>query len=257
MNLFLIAAILLFLYMNGWFGISLLKKRNDIADIAWGAGFILLAWFSFFYAETAGLRGIIVCILVSIWGIRLSGYIHRRNKGAAEDFRYQEWRNAWGKSFYIRSYLQVYMLQGFFLFLIALPVLIINTSSGSPLKITDIAGFIIWAGGFLLESIADHQLAQFKKNRANKGKIMESGLWKYSRHPNYFGEVVLWWGIGIMGLGVPGGWIGLAGPLTITVLILFVSGVPMLEKKYEGRSDFEAYKRRTSVFIPLPPREHR
>lgn len=256
MSLFVIAGILLFIYMSGWFVISLLKKRNDVADIAWGIGFILLAWFSYFYAGHSGIRGLAGCIMVSIWGIRLSGYIFQRNRGKSEDFRYQAWRNAWGNLFYIRSYFQVYLLQGLFLYLISLPILFINGSVATPFTFTDYAGILIWVTGFLIEAIADAQLAKFIRLPLNKGKIMQTGLWQYSRHPNYFGEVVLWWGIGITGLGVPGGWIGLAGSLTITLLILFVSGVPMLEKKYEGREDFEEYKKRTSRFILLPPRRN-
>jgi steroid 5-alpha reductase family enzyme len=131
-----------------------------------------------------------------------------------------------------------------------LPVLFINLGTGGPLGFFDLVGFLVWITGFYFESTGDAQLARFVRDPINKGKIMQSGLWKYTRHPNYFGEVTQWWGIFIISLSVPFGIFTIIGPLTITYLILFVSGVPMLEKKYAGRADFEAYKKRTSVFFP-------
>ena len=239
MNYFLILILILFIYMSLWFVVSLIKKRNDVADVAWGLGFVLLASVSYFISEASGVRGILVGILVSIWGLRLAWHIHARNKGKAEDYRYLAWRKEWGKWFYIRSYFQVYLLQGTLLFLIILPVLIINKSIGGGL-------------GLYFESVGDAQLARFIKNPANKGKLMQSGLWAYTRHPNYFGEVTQWWGIWLIALSVPNGWLGIIGPVTITFLILKVSGIPMLEKKMKENPEFADYKQRVSVFIPLP-----
>lgn len=245
---------LLFVYMNLWFIISLIKKRNDVADTAWGLGFILLAWTSFYLSGTSELRGLIICLLVSIWGFRLAWHIHKRNKGKPEDSRYQKWRIDWEKWFYVRSYFQVYLLQGALLFVIALPILLINKSPGSPLGIFDFLGVAIWLFGFYFESVGDAQLAKFIKNPKNKGKLMQSGLWAYTRHPNYFGEVTQWWGIWLIALSVPAGLLAIAGPLTITFLILKVSGIPMLEKKMEKNPDFAQYKKRVSKFIPIPKR---
>jgi steroid 5-alpha reductase family enzyme len=240
--------------MNFWFIVSLLKKRNDVADIAWGLGFVLVAWASHFIAHEFSLRILIVNTLVTIWGLRLALHIYTRNKGKAEDFRYKAWREQWGKWFLVRSYLQVFLLQGLFLFLISLPVIFINQNRG-PISIFDFLGIAVWIIGFYFEAVGDWQLSQFIKDPSNKGKIIQSGLWKYSRHPNYFGEVVQWWGIFLMAISLPNGIITIIGPLTITILILFVSGIRMLEKKYAGRADFEDYKRRTSAFIPLPPKK--
>ncbi len=252
---FLTLAIVLFVYMNFWFVLSLIKKRNDIADVAWGLGFVLLTWVSFFMMRTMQPMAILVATLVTVWGLRLAWHIHERNKGKAEDYRYLEWRKAWGKWFYLRSYAQVYLLQGLFLYLIVSPVLVINSAQGSLVSALSIIGIIVWAIGFFFESVGDRQLAQFIRNPANKGKLMTSGLWAYTRHPNYFGEVTQWWGIWLVALGVPTfGLISIIGPLTITFLILKVSGVPMLEKKMEQHPDFAAYKRRVSVFFPLPPK---
>jgi steroid 5-alpha reductase family enzyme len=250
MNIYFTLALILFLYMSFWFVVSLLKKRNDVADVAWGLGFMLLAWTSFFIGAGSGLRGLLVNILVSAWGLRLAWHIYSRNKGKTEDYRYLAWRREWGKWFYLRSYLQIYILQGFLLFLIALPVLIINTNQSTSLRWFDLIGVAIWLLGFLFEVIGDAQLARFLKNPANKGKLMQSGLWAYTRHPNYFGEVTLWWGMWLIATPVPYGVLGVIGPITITFLILKVSGIPMLEKEMEKHPDFLEYKKRTSMFIP-------
>jgi len=253
MNYYFTLAVMLFVYMSLWFFISLVKQRNDVADTAWGLGFVFLAWVSFFLSGATTRHGFLVNILVTTWGVRLAWHIYRRNRGKPEDYRYAVWRKEWGKWFYIRSYLQVYLLQGLFLFLIVLPVLFINHGIGEPLGLFDLIGVLVWIAGFYFESIGDMQLARFIRDPSNKGKIMQGGLWKYTRHPNYFGEVTQWWGIFIIALSIPYGIFTIIGPFTITYLILFVSGVPMLEKKYSGRADFEAYKQRTSVFIPWFP----
>ena len=189
----------------------------------------------------------LVCVLVSIWGIRLAWHIHARNKGKGEDYRYLAWRKQWGNWFYLRSYLQVYLLQGVLLFLISLPLFVINAQGGGSLGLLDFVGVFVWLIGFIFETVGDAQLARFIQNPLNKGKLMQGGLWGYTRHPNYFGEVTLWWGIGIISLSVPyGGW-GLLGPVIITYLILKVSGIPLLEKKMEQHPDFPG-----GIVIPPP-----
>lgn len=252
MNYYPTLILVLFIYMSLWFVVSLIKKRNDVADVAWGLGFILMTWTSFFLSGDSGTRGLLVGVLVSIWGLRLAWHIHARNKGKAEDYRYLAWRKEWGKWFYLRSYVQVYLLQGMFLFLIVMPVLLINKSAGTALGLLDFLGVTVWLFGFYFESVGDAQLARFIKDPANKGKLMQGGLWAYTRHPNYFGEVTQWWGLWIIAFSVPNGWVGIIGPVTITFLILKVSGIPMLEKKMEENPEFAEYKRKTSVFIPLP-----
>lgn len=253
MNFYLFIAAVLFGYMTAWYGVGILLKRNDVADIAWGLGFVTLAWISLFISGFSD-KGLIATILVTIWGVRLASHIYRRNKNKPEDYRYQAWRSEW-KNFILRSYLQIYLLQGLFLYLIALPFLLINHSFISGITALDIVGIAIWLVGFYFESVGDSQLKQFISNPNNKGKIMNVGLWKYSRHPNYFGEVTQWWGIFILALSIPYGYLTVIGPLTITILILFVSGIPLLEKKREGRADWEEYKKHTSIFFPLPSRK--
>jgi steroid 5-alpha reductase family enzyme len=255
MRTFLISIVAVLLYMAGWFVAAQVRGRNDIADIAWGLGFILVAVVSLVTGDLYPPRGLLVSGLVLIWGLRLALHIHGRNRGRGEDPRYRRWREEWGKWFVLRSFLQVFMLQGILLLMVAIPVVFVNQAPPKPLGWLDLLGLAVWLYGFGFEAVGDRQLLTFIRNPANKGKLMTSGLWRYTRHPNYFGEVTLWWGIWLMTLALPGGWITVIGPLTITVLILKVSGIPMLEKPYEDRADFQEYKRHTSAFFPLPPRD--
>lgn len=255
MSYFLTLALVLFLSMNFWFLLSLIRKRNDVADVAWGLGFVLLTWVAFFLVGTYEPRQLLVTFLVTLWGLRLAWHIHARNSKKGEDPRYKVWREQWGKWFLLRSYFQVYILQGFFLYLIILPVLYIQRYGGPALNILDLIGVLVWGLGFYFESVGDRQLRAFIKDASNQGKILTSGLWQYTRHPNYFGEVTQWWGIWLIALSVTGSFWTLIGPMTITYLIVFVSGIPMLEKRYEGNQEFEEYKKKTSVFFPLPQRK--
>ncbi len=241
------------LYMTCWFIAARIRDRNDIADVAWGPGFILVAAVSLVSGGVYSIRGILVSVLVLIWGVRLAMHIHNRNRGRAEDPRYRTWREEWGEWFVLRSFLQVFMLQGILLVMVAVPVITANQAAPAPLALSDFPGLATWLCGFGFEVIGDRQLHLFVRNPQNRGKLMTSGLWRYTRHPNYFGEVTLWWGIWLMTLPLQGGWLAVVGPLTITMLILKVSGIPMLEKPYEDRADFREYKRRTSAFFPLPP----
>lgn len=220
--------------MTLWYVVSVAKKRNDIADTAWGLGFILVTLFNLIFNPRFKL--LISLILISVWGIRLAIHIYQRNKNKPEDSRYEAFKSS--------PYFKVFITQGFFMWLICWPIII---SAGS-FNILSILGILIWLFGFYFEATADSQLKKFISNPQNKGKIMQSGLWSYSRHPNYFGEVTLWWGIWLLNFNY--NWLSLIGPVTITYLILQVSGVPLLEKKYQGNPEFEDYKKRVSVFIP-------
>ncbi len=246
-------ALALFLYINIWFVVACIKKRNDVADIAWGLGFVLMSWLALLFSEHS-MRSLLVNTLVTIWGLRLTWHIARRNSGKPEDKRYAEWRAQW-KYFYCRSYVQIFLLQGLILFLVMLPILHIHGSASVDLGLVDAIGVLMWIVGFVFELVGDHQLKMFLLNPMNRGKIMDSGLWAYSRHPNYFGEVTQWWSIFLLAVSLPFGFLTVVSPLLITLLIVFVSGVPMLEKKYAGRPDFETYKKRTSMLFPLPNRK--
>jgi steroid 5-alpha reductase family enzyme len=246
-------ALAIWAYMNLIFILAIIRKDNSIVDSAWGMGFVLVALVSLDYTNGPVLRSLVVTALVGIWGGRLAWHIWRRNRGHGEDFRYARWRREWGRWFLLRSYFQIYMLQGILLFTIAYPILLINRSRTPGFTLLDGAGILIWTAGFLFEAIGDRQLARFKQDPAHRGRIMTEGLWSWTRHPNYFGESVMWWGIFIVALNVPGGWTAICSPLVITLLLTKVSGVPMLEKKYAENAEFQAYARRTPAFFPRIP----
>jgi steroid 5-alpha reductase family enzyme len=236
------------------FILAQILKDNSIIDIAWGLGFVLVAWFLFFFYPPAYPRKVILLLLVSIWGIRLAAYIFLRRRGKAEDFRYRAFRTKWKRYFFLKMFFKIFMFQGILLTVISIPVILVSGSEPSPLGIFDYSGMLVFGVGFLFEAIADHQKSVFKRLPENSGRLMTRGLWRFSRHPNYFGESLLWWGIWILSLSVPTGWIGIISPALLTYLLVFVSGIPMLEKSYAGRPDFIEYKARTSVFIPWFPR---
>jgi steroid 5-alpha reductase family enzyme len=254
-NLFMTAAVMILIYMTLVFILALLKKNNGVVDIAWGLGFILVSSAVFILRGHGRSRQWLALALVWIWGGRLARHIFRRNWGREEDFRYAAWRRQWGKYVIIRSFGQIFMLQGMLMLLVMAPVLLIVGREQPPLSAPDGLGLLVWLTGFAFEAVGDRQLAAFIRDPANRGKLMTGGLWRYTRHPNYFGEASLWWGMGILALSAPRGWLGLVGPVVITFLLFFISGVPLLEKKYRGRPDWEQYKKRTSIFLPWFPRK--
>jgi len=250
LNLILYSACGIFIFMSLIFVIACLIKDNSIVDIAWGSGFILVALESFFLEPGFVTRQILVTALIFIWGTRLATHIAIRKRGRGEDFRYAKWRKEWNKWFFIRSFFQIYMLQGFLLLIIAYPIILINHSQKEGIEFLDILGLFIWAIGFFFEAVGDYQLLKFKKKPENKGKIINQGLWRLTRHPNYFGETAMWWGIFLMALSLRNGWTSIVSPLMITFLLLKVSGITMLEKKYVGNKEFEEYAKRTNAFFP-------
>lgn len=257
--------LLLLVYFTLWYAAATVLRNASIVDIGWGLGFVLLAAWQL--ARGASVMGFVLAIPVWLWGIRLALHIGSRNLRKPEDFRYAAFRREWGKSYPMRSYFQLFLFQGLLMAIIALPFLFGIGLAGAPTGIQTVGnglsawghpmllagGLLIWLEGFLLEAVADKQLKKFTANSENKGKIIQNGLWRYSRHPNYFGEALSWWGIYLVALsvGTPG-WT-IISPIAITLLIRYVSGVPMLEKRMVGKSGYGDYVRRTSIFIPMMP----
>lgn len=255
LNLVMIIVGAVFVYMNLLFLMAMAKKKNDIVDIAWGLGFILISLLSLFIIPGYHWRRGLLSVLVSTWGIRLAMYLYYRNKGRAEDFRYAQWKQQWGKHWVIRSYLQVFIIQGFFMLSIAYPLFMFTESRYDGFNWLDLAGLLLWMLGFFFETVGDWQLASFKQRPSNRGKIMDKGLWRLTRHPNYFGESCLWWGIYLIVLSNYHGWLGIFSPLIITILLLKVSGIPLLEKKYQTNAAYRDYVNKTSSFIPWKPKK--
>jgi steroid 5-alpha reductase family enzyme len=250
-----VAALTIFIYMSAAFGVALLRKRNDLADIAWGMGFILVALVTGLLNGPYTARKVAILIMVIIWGLRLALYIGARNLGQGEDFRYAQWRKDWGDAWQRKTFVNVFMIQGLFMWMVSLPIVVANATDRGGWGLLSTLGVLVWAFGLAFEAIGDQQLAAFRQNPKNKGQIITTGLWRYTRHPNYFGEATLWWGVWLVALGAPWGWAAVLGPITITYLLRFVSGVPMLEKRTEGRPGWEAYKRRTNAFVPWFPKK--
>ncbi len=261
MQTLLITLGLLFVYMCVAFGISLLRKDNGTADIAYGWGFVLVAWSTYLLGNSS-LVGFIMSLLATIWALRLSVRIYRRSRGKPEDFRYAAWRREWGGTFVWRSFLQVYMLQGLIIFVVALPVTLLNVfGENIGLGLLGMLGLGLWCIGFLFEVVGDAQLGAFMRDPRNKGHVMTQGLWKYTRHPNYFGEALMWWSLALVSFDTLALTMPLTfslmpfiGPVLITFLLLKVSGVPLLEARFVGNPEWEAYKKRTSVFVPQLPK---
>jgi steroid 5-alpha reductase family enzyme len=236
--------------------LSILTKNASLADIFWGLGFVLIAWLSFSLSGGYSGRRILITLLTSVWGLRLSIHILWRNWGKGEDRRYQAWRAKRGASFWWVSFFTVFLTQAILLWLVSLAVQV-GQSSPIPSRLTalDVLGSLVWLIGFIFEAVADWQLARFKVDPANRGKVMDQGLWAYSRHPNYFGESLIWWGLCLIALASPGGWWALMSPVVITVLLLKVSGVVLLEKTIvERRPDYQQYLENTNAFIPWFPK---
>lgn len=254
LDLWLFCATMVGIYMIGWFLASIVLKRNDIVDLAWGPGFIVLIVASLVYSENVTLKTLLVGVLVSIWAIRLALHIAPRLIRRSEDFRYANWRKQWGHLVYLRSFFQIYLLQSVVLLAVG-SSLVVNAYQPSGFGLISWVGIVVWLTGFSFEAVSDAQLASFLKKPSHKGKLMTSGLWRYSRHPNYFGEIVQWWGIFLVVLPNAYWPLALLSPVTISLLIRFVSGVPLLEKQFRGRAGFATYARKTSLLIPLPPRK--
>jgi steroid 5-alpha reductase family enzyme len=254
-QLFLTAAGALFLYMMAVFILAIMIRDNSIVDIAYGVAFIIAASSAALVQGFSHPRMILLYFMVFTWGTRLAVHLFTRHRGRGEDFRYRKWREEWGKTFLLRSFFQIYILQGTVVLVVSSPVLAVSANPGGKLGVLDAAGFLVWAVGLLFEAVGDWQLLRFKKDPGNKGRIITTGLWRYTRHPNYFGECTLWWGVYLVALGSGGAWWTVIGPLTINFLLLYVSGIPMLEKKYEGDPAFEEYRERTSPLIPWLPRK--
>ncbi|CAN5266406.1 DUF1295 domain-containing protein [soil metagenome] len=254
-QLFLISALAIFAYMVTVFLWATLIKDNSIVDVAWGLGFVVVAATGLLLHPSPTLFQIALMAITACWALRLSSYIYLRNRNTGEDYRYAQWRKDWGKYVVVRAFFQVFMLQGVFMFVIALPIMVVMAAPAAPLLPLSYLGMAIWLIGFLFEAIGDGQKSRFKANPTNKGKIMQRGLWAYTRHPNYFGEALLWWGVFIYAIPAGYWWLSLVSPVVLTFLLTKVSGVAMLEKKYEGNKEFEEYARRTSAFIPWVPRK--
>ena len=247
----LVLMLLLWLY-------SLAIKNSSIVDIFWGTGFVITFWATAWIGATAlSTRVLLLGVLVTLWGLRLSLYIFSRNHGQPEDFRYAKWREEAGSAWWWRSFFKVFLLQGVIMWVIAIPLIAAQTSTPSPFKCecTDYTGAALWLVGFIFEAGGDWQLARFKKDPANKGKLLTTGLWSLTRHPNYFGDAAQWWGFWLLAFA-NGAWWTFFSPLIMTYLLMRVSGVTLLENTLtKTKPGYEEYMARTNAFFPWFPKK--
>ena len=240
----------------GWI-FSVLRHNVTIVDSLWGLGFVLVTGITFWTGNGFGGRSLLILVLTAAWGLRLAGYLTWRNWGQAEDHRYGKWREKCGQGFWFVSLFKVFWLQALFLWLISLVLQKAQLSSEpSRLTVLDILGAVVWATGFIFESVGDWQLARFKADPDNRGRVMNRGLWAWSRHPNYFGEFLIWWGFFLVALATPGGWWTMISPIIISIVLLKMTGVPLTEAALKTRRPgYADYIRRTSTFFPRPPKK--
>ena len=240
--------------MGSTWVLSVALRDASIADIAWGVTFIAIAWMAQVVGDGSGTRSLVITLLVTVWGMRLAGWISIRHDG--EDARYAAMRQRHGDDFARRSLWSVFGLQALIAWVVSLPIQA-AASDGSPETLGGLVylGFLVFFVGLAFEAIADAQLERFKRNPLNEGAVLASGLWRYSRHPNYFGDACVWWGIWLIALDTGSAWWTAIGPALMTFLLLRVSGVALTERTIaERRPGYAEYARSTSAFVPLPPR---
>lgn len=238
--------VLILLYLIGMFAIVEYKGDTSIANFTWGGGVLLVAWYTFFTMSSFLSRQIIVTAMISIWASRLIVYVYKRYSG--KDPRFTSWKWQGIKAFIINA--SWIFGQSIMIAIMSSPIVLINRSTVSGITYLDMLGVIAWVFGYCYESLADYQLSTFLHDSRNKGRVLQSGLWHYSRHPNYFGEIVMWWSIYLIALSVPLGWATIIAPATITFLLLCVTGVPLLENAMANNPEYQVYKKKTSMIIP-------
>jgi steroid 5-alpha reductase family enzyme len=237
--------------------LSLLLRNSSIVDPFWGTGFVIVNWLYFALTPDGfAARKWLIAVLVTIWGLRLSIHLLRRNWRAGEDFRYRKWREENGARWWWMSFLRVFMLQGVLLWIISAPLLAAQIRPiPDHLTVLDWIGVVVWAVGFFFEAMGDLQLTRFKANPANKGKVLNTGVWHYTRHPNYFGDATQWWGYYLIATAGGGFWT-IWSPILMTVMLLRVSGVALLEKTLTTtKPGYKEYVESTSAFVPWLPRK--
>lgn len=229
---------------------SLALKNASIVDIFWGAGFVMIAWLDASLSPFMSPAKWLMTALVTLWGLRLALHIGLRNWGKPEDFRYTKWREENGASWWWRSFFKVFLLQGVIMWIVSAPIISIRVTDGIPgLSALDLLAVLVWGIGFFFEVVGDWQLTRFKADPANRGKLLTTGVWAYTRHPNYFGDAAQWWGFYLLALGA-GGWWSIFSPLLMTFLLVRVSGVSLLEETLIKKPGYAEYMQKTGAFFP-------
>jgi steroid 5-alpha reductase family enzyme len=236
--------------------LSLALRDASIVDIFWGLGFTVIGGLTFLWTDDGDApRRVLLAALVGVWGLRLAAYLFWRNAGHGEDPRYVAMRRHWGARFWWVSLITVFALQGVLMWIVSLPVQLGQLAPGGALNVVDALGVTLYGLGLGFEAVGDWQLARFKADPGSAGLVMDRGLWRYTRHPNYFGDFCVWWGLFVIALSTPYGVWTVVSPVLMSLLLLRVSGVPLLERSmHKRRPGYVDYVKRTSAFFPRPPR---
>jgi steroid 5-alpha reductase family enzyme len=238
------------------FGVGRALRRHSVVDVAWGLGFVLVAVFSFNGSYNFGstARRVLLLVMVMVWGLRLAGHIARRGAGHGEDPRYEKMlARVRPERRTVYALGMIYLLQAVLIFVISLPVQAGSFADGDVGPVA-ILGVAVWTIGLVFEAVGDWQLQRFKADPGNKGAIMKRGLWRYTRHPNYFGDACVWWGIWLVAAETGIGALTVLSPIVMTLFLTKGSGAAMTERRMAGRPGFDSYVARTSPFLPWPPR---
>jgi len=251
--LYLSSAVVIWACVTALWILSLVIKDASIIDIFWGAGYVVVAWYYFIVLsaeESFSQAQFLILALVTIWGGRLTIYLAIRNIGKGEDFRYKKWRADNGSKWWWLSYIRVFLLQGTVMWVVALPTLGAMYNNTQSISLIHIVITLIWLIGFMFEAGGDYQLTRFKANPDNKGKVLNTGFWKYTRHPNYFGDAVQWWAFFLLAL-INGAWFTIHSPIIMTYFLMRISGVAMLERTLKKtKPAYADYIANTPAFFP-------
>ena len=250
----LLGLVAIVIFFTILWGLSVRLQNTSIADAGWGPGILVIGLTYYLSSNGYPLRAHLTLILLALWGLRLGAHLGLRNRLEGEDYRYVKWRDEYEDSWWWFSYFKVFLLQAVIAWIVSLPIYFAIVSLvPSSLNLFDFLGVLVFFVGFVFEALGDEQLRRFRADRANKGQVLDTGVWHYSRHPNYFGEAAVWWGFGLIGLAA-GGFPGLLGPFILTYLLLYVSGVPLLESSLiTSKKGYITYVGKTPAFLPLPP----
>lgn len=255
MNTIVGACLLVGIYLTLMLIAVWIKKDNSLGNFTWGVGTVLVTLYTFFTHNIHNPRHILLTSLIVFWGIRLGIFFYSRYKKGA-DPRFVAWQLEWGSATFFLSFLWIFIAQGALLVIMSVPAILVNRSPliFGQLNWLDYCALVLWCIGFYFESVSDYQLYRFMKNPLNKGNVMDQGLWRYSRHPNYFGEMLMWWSIFLIALSSKNGIYAIIAPVTITILLRYITGVPLLEATFKDNPEYQAYKNRTNMLIPWWPK---
>lgn len=248
LELYGIAALVVFALVTALWAISVPLRDASIIDMFWGPLFVLIAWMLLPGGDGLYFKTYLITLLVTLWGLRLAFHLIARNLGQGEDKRYRQWRERGGNGWWLKTYYRIYLLQGAIALVVATP-LIAAFHQPHTLNVVNFAGVLVWALGFVYELVADVQLSQFKADPDNRGKVMNAGLWGLSRHPNYFGDAVQWWGLGLIAV-TPETWWALIGPAVMTAVFLGLSNDVLERGMRKRHPEYADYIADTPKFLP-------